>query len=99
MSSWAAQRLALPTAILLFKSSSSPCLSGRGEYIGVNMIKNEYLVSDGRVYEVIGRDGRGLPVCRLTNLKEIPEDKPLEKPEKTEEEPKVKPVKKRTTKK
>lgn len=48
------------------------------------MIKNEYLVSDGRVYEVIGRDGKGLPVCRLTNLKEIPEDKPLEKPVKEE---------------
>lgn len=58
------------------------------------MIKNEYLISDGRVYEVIGRDGKGLPVCRLTNLKEIPEDKPLEKPDETE-----KPVKKRTTKK
>lgn len=54
------------------------------------MIKNEYLVSDGRVYEVIGRDGKGLPVCRLTNLKEIPEDKPLEKPKKVEEPEKPK---------
>ena len=59
------------------------------------MIKNEYLISDGRVYEVIDRDGKGLPVCRLTNLKEIPEDKPLEKPEEVTE----KPVKKGKTKK
>ena len=56
-----------------------------------NMIKAEYMISDGRVYEVIGRDGRGLPVCRLTDLKEIPKDKPLEKPVK-EEKPE-KPVK------
>lgn len=53
------------------------------------MIKAEYMISDGRVYEVIGRDGRGLPVCRLTDLKAIPEDKPLKelKEEATEEEP------------
>lgn len=54
-----------------------------------NMIKAEYMISDGKVYEVIGRDGKGLPVCKLTNLKEIPEDKPLKevKEEVTEEEP------------
>ena len=41
------------------------------------MLKTEYLKSDGRIYEVVGRDGKGFPVCKLTNLKEIPEDKPL----------------------
>lgn len=59
------------------------------------MIKTEYLKMDGRIYEVIGRDGKGLPVCRLTNLREIPEDKPLEKPKVTEE---VKPKRTRTKK-
>ena len=63
------------------------------------MIKKEYLKMDGKIFEVVGMDGAGRKVCVLTNLREIPEDKPLEKPEKTEEEPEVKPVKKRTTKK
>ena len=64
-----------------------------------NMIKAEYMISDGRVYEVIGRDGRGLPVCRLTDLKAIPKDKPLKevKEEVTEEEP-VKKTKGKTKK-
>ena len=64
-----------------------------------NMIKAEYMISDGRVYEVIGHDGRGLPVCRLTDLKAIPEDKPLKevKEEVTEEEP-VKKTKGKTKK-
>lgn len=53
------------------------------------MLKTEYIKSDGRIYEVIGRDGKGLPVCRLTNLKEIPEDKPLKEiKEETEDKPK-----------
>lgn len=56
-----------------------------------NMLKKEYLISDGRIYEVVGHDGMGFPVCALTDLKEIPEDKPLEKPVK-EEKPE-KPVK------
>ena len=50
------------------------------------MLTNEYIKMNGRIYEVIGKDGRGLPVCQLTDLKEIPEDKPLEKPE--EDKPK-----------
>ena len=45
------------------------------------MLTNEYIKMNGRIYEVIGKDGRGLPICSLTDLKEIPEDKPLEKPE------------------
>lgn len=57
------------------------------------MIKTEYLKSDGRIYEVVGRDGKGFPVCKLTNLKEIPEDKPLKEikeeiKEETEDKPK-----------
>lgn len=52
------------------------------------MLKTEYIKSDGRVYEVTGRDGMGFPVCRLTNLKEIPEDKPLRAAEPEEEKPK-----------
>lgn len=48
------------------------------------MLNKEYLKSDGRVYEVVGRDGKGFPVCALTNLKEIPEDKPLKKADKEE---------------
>ena len=50
------------------------------------MLKTEYIKSDGRVYEVTGRDGMGFPVCTLTNLKEIPEDKPLKKAVEPEEE-------------
>lgn len=48
------------------------------------MLNKEYIKSDGRVYEVVGRDGKGFPVCTLTNLKEIPEDKPLKKADKEE---------------
>ena len=55
---------------------------------------DKYIKLDGKVYEVVGKDGAGRNVCVLTNLREIPEDKPLEKPEVTEE---VKP--KRTRKK
>lgn len=41
------------------------------------MIPN-YMMSDGKVYEVVGKDGQGYPVCRLVpGLKSIPEDKPL----------------------
>lgn len=43
------------------------------------MLTNEYIKMNGRIYEVIGKDGRGLPVCQLTDLKEIPVDKPLKK--------------------
>lgn len=57
---------------------------------------NGYLKSDGKVYEIIGRDGAGRPVTRLTNLKDIPDDTPLNAPTETEEES-VKP--KRTRKK
>jgi hypothetical protein len=52
------------------------------------MIKTEYMKSNGKVYEVIDKSGK-YPVCKLTNLTEIPEDKPLEKPvveEKPEED-------------
>lgn len=57
------------------------------------MLKTEYLKSDGRIYEVVGRDGMGFPVCKLTTLKEIPEDKPLKEikeeiKEETEDKPK-----------
>jgi len=41
------------------------------------MIKTEYIKSDGKIYEVKGRDGAGYPITVLTDLKEIPEDKPL----------------------
>ena len=50
------------------------------------MLKTEYIKSDGRIYEVTGRDGMGFPVCKLTTLKEIPEDKPLKKAVEPEEE-------------
>lgn len=52
------------------------------------MLNKEYIKSDGRIYEVTGRDGMGFPVCTLTNLKEIPEDKPLKAVEPEEEKPK-----------
>ena len=52
------------------------------------MLKTEYIKSDGRIYEVVGKDGMGFPVCKLTNLKEIPEDKPLKE---IKEEPEDKP--------
>jgi hypothetical protein len=51
------------------------------------MIKTEYIKSDGKIYEVVGKDGEGRPVTKLTTLKEIPEDKPLEKPEEDEDKP------------
>lgn len=62
------------------------------------MVNPTYIKSDGRIYEVVGYDGR-YPVTRLTDLKEIPVDKPLKKVEVTEEpeEEVVKP--KRTRKK
>jgi len=41
----------------------------------------EYIKSDGKIFEVVGRDGEGRPVTKVTNLTEIPEDKPLVKPE------------------
>ena len=42
------------------------------------MIKeNKFIKSEGKIYEVVGYDGEGRPVCSLTTLKEIPEDKPL----------------------
>lgn len=53
------------------------------------MLKTEYIKSDGRIYEVVGKDGMGFPVCKLTTLKEIPEDKPLKEiKEETEDKPK-----------
>ena len=50
------------------------------------MLNREYIKSDGKVYEVVGKDGMGYPVCVLTAYKEIPEDKPLKKTEEAEEE-------------
>lgn len=52
------------------------------------MINTEYIKMGGKVFEVVGIDGAGRKVCTLTGLKDIPEDKPLEKPEATEEKPK-----------
>lgn len=50
------------------------------------MIKTtEYIQSGDKIYEVVGKDGQGYPVTKLTNLTEIPKDEPL--PE-VEEEPK-----------
>lgn len=46
---------------------------------------NKYIKSEGKIFEVTGYDGEGRPVCSLTTLKEIPEDKPLPKPEVVEE--------------
>jgi hypothetical protein len=57
-----------------------PLSSGRGIF-GGNMIKTEYLLSGGKVYEVIGKDGQGNPVTKLTTLTEIPKDEPLNKVE------------------
>ena len=45
----------------------------------------EYIKSDGKIFEVVGRDGEGRPVTKVTSLTEIPEDKPLVKPEAKEE--------------
>ena len=45
------------------------------------MIKTEYLLSGDKVYEVIGKDGQGYPVTKLTTLTEIPKDEPLNKEE------------------
>jgi hypothetical protein len=52
------------------------------------MIK-QYLMENGRVYEIVGRDDFGRHVCRLTELTEIPKDEPLKKPvvEEVTEEP------------
>lgn len=61
----------------------------------------KYLMTGGKVYEVVDTDGAGRPVCRFRpDLKEIPEDKPLKKVEVKEEEvkeeaPEVKPRRKR----
>ena len=57
------------------------------------MLKTEYIKSDGRIYEVVGKDGMGFPVCKLTTLKEIPEDK-LETEEHKREREKAKESKK-----
>lgn len=48
------------------------------------MIKTEYVESDGKIFEVVGRDGQGRLVTKLTDLKEIPKDEPLPKPGVTE---------------
>ena len=48
------------------------------------MVNPTYIKSDGKIYEVVGYDGR-YPVTRLTDLKEIPVDKPLKKVETKEE--------------
>ena len=63
------------------------------------MIKSNYIKKDGKVYEVTGVDGLGRMTVRLVpGLKEIPEDRPLEKPiEKPEPVEEVKP--RRTRKK
>lgn len=46
----------------------------------------EYMMMEGKVYEVLGKGWGNYPVCRLCpDLKEIPEDKPL-KAEVVEEE-------------
>jgi hypothetical protein len=48
------------------------------------MIKEtKYIKSDGKVYEVIGTDGAGYPITKLTDLKEIPVE---EKPKKSKKE-------------
>jgi hypothetical protein len=57
----------------------------------------EYIKSDGKIFEVVGRDGEGRPVTKVTNLTEIPEDKPLVKPE-VKEEVTEKPKRTRKTK-
>lgn len=50
------------------------------------MIKTtEYIQSGDKIYEVVGKDGQGYPVTKLTNLTEIPKDEPLTE---VEEEPK-----------
>ena len=63
------------------------------------MIKSNYIKKDGKVYEVTGVDGFGRMTVRLVpGLKDIPEDRPLEKPiEKSEPVEEVKP--RRTRKK
>lgn len=52
------------------------------------MIKTEYIESDGKIFEVVGKDGQGRLVTKLTDLKEIPKDEPLPKPVDEEETPK-----------
>lgn len=40
------------------------------------MIKESKYIKQGkRVFEIVGKDGEGRPVTRLTDLKEIPEPK------------------------
>lgn len=51
------------------------------------MINAQYIKSDGKIYEVVGFDGR-YPITKLTDLKEIPVDKPLKKVDEEEEKPK-----------
>jgi len=50
------------------------------------MLTKEYIESDGKIFEVVGRDGQGRPVTVVTDLKEIPKDEPLPKPVDAEEE-------------
>jgi len=51
----------------------------------INMIKTEYIESSGKIYEVVGKDGAGRMITKLTNLTELPKDEPLPKPEESEE--------------
>jgi hypothetical protein len=60
------------------------------------LTNKDYLMSDGKVFEIVGRDGQGRLVTVLTDLTEIPEDKPL--PKLVEEEVVTEP-KRRTRKK
>lgn len=46
----------------------------------INMIKTEYIESSGKIYEVVGKDGAGRMITKLTTLKELPKDEPLPKP-------------------
>ena len=49
------------------------------------MIKTEYIESSGKIYEVVGKDGAGRMITKLTKLTEIPKDEPLPKPVESEE--------------
>lgn len=54
----------------------------------------DYMMKDGKVYEVLGKGWGGYPICRLCpGLKEIPEDKLLRevREEATEVQEEVKP--------
>ena len=49
------------------------------------MIKEtKYIKSDGKIYEVTGKDGDGRPVTKLTDLKEIPTEEKTKKSKKEE---------------